>query len=220
MSTGKSLFDSLKSDAVRIFDAATDCCNFSQTLSKSVEYINRKREKYYLKAALTKTGKKRYYVVKDLSKTDPKDLLQEMPVGFEFYEHPREAQVVLRKIPTYLVTDEEVEIVDSVMKNHETISDYIVEKGVDHITIYTGCIDRNIFSDMPDLYEKFYMMQHYEDLMRFEKVKKDYLAQRFCCLSRAYGWITIDRNKDLRYLAEKYCYHIDKDSLFDFWKID
>jgi len=185
---------------------------------KVVEYINRRREKHCIKVATTKTGKKRYYTVKNLSKVSPEELLYEIPVGFEFYEHPRDAMVVLRKILTYNINDTEVEIVNSVMKQHDTVVDYIVEKGVDHITIYTGCCDINRFSDMPELIASFYLIQHYDDVLRFEKKKKIYLAQRFCCLSRDYGWITMERNKDLRYLAEKYCYHIGKDSLFNFWK--
>ena len=41
--------------------------------------------------------------------------------------------------------------------------------------------------------------------------------QRFCNLSRYYGWITMETSNDLKYLAEKYCYHIDKESLLEFW---
>jgi hypothetical protein len=185
---------------------------------KAVEYINRRREKYCIKAALSKTGKKRYYIVKNMSKVSPEELLHEIPPGFEFYEHPRDAMVVLRKIPMYNTNDAEVEIVNSAMKQHDTVTDYIVEKSIDHITIYTGCCDVNNFSDMPELVAKFHLIQHYDDVLRFEKKKKIYLAQRFCCLSRDFGWITMERNRDLRYLAEKYCYHTGKDSLLDFWK--
>ena len=185
---------------------------------KAVKYINRRREKHYIKEVISKTGKKRYYIVKNMSKVSPEELLSDVPSGFEFYEHPRDAMVVLRKIPIYNINDAEVEIVNLVMKQHDTVTDYIVEKSVDHIAIYTGCCDINNYSDMPELIASFHLIQHYDDILRFEKKKKIYLAQRFCCLSRDYGWITMERNKDLRYLAEKYCYHIGKDSLFNFWK--
>ena len=35
---------------------------------KAVEYINRRGEKHYIKAVITKNGKNRYYVVKNMSK--------------------------------------------------------------------------------------------------------------------------------------------------------
>jgi hypothetical protein len=159
----------------------------------------------------------RYYVVKDLSKVNPNDLLHDIPDGFEFYEHPRESQVVFRKIPTYRITDEEVEIVNSVMKKHETVSDYIVEKEVDHIVVYIGRLNIDNFSGMPEIQNSFYLIQNYEDVLRFEKAQKKYLAQRFCCLLGHYGWITMESNEDLQYLSEKYCYHIDKESLLGFW---
>ena len=186
-------------------------------LTSKLLYINRKKDKYYLKAVSSKTGKIRYYVVKNLSKIDCNDLLEELPAGFEFYEHPHNAQVVLRKIPIYNITDAEVEIVNSVMEKHETVSDYIVEKCVDHIVVYCGRCNIDDFSDFPQIRDQFHLIQSYEDILRFEKAGKTYRVQRFCCLSRHYGWIIMEKNKDLRYLAEKYCYHIDKESLLNFW---
>ncbi len=53
--------------------------------------------------------------------------------------------------------------------------------------------------------------------LRFEKDNDNFKAQRFCNLSRYYGWITMETSNDLEYLAEKFCYHIDKESLLEFW---
>ncbi len=181
------------------------------------EYINRRKEKYYVKAIPTKAGKQRFYIVKSTTKTNPAELLQEIPSGFEFYKIPSSAQVIFRKVPTYNISDAEVEIVDSVMKKHETVSDYIIEKGVDHITIYLARMDISQFSDFPGMAEKLHMFQTYEDLLRFEKAGNIYNAQRFCCLTSHYGWITMESDENLEYLAEKYCYHIDKKSLINFW---
>ena len=191
-----------------------------------IEYINRKNEKYYLKIALTKTGKKQWCAVKNIAKINQSELSEEIPLGHEFYESPMNAQVVLRKIPIYNVSDEEVAIIDSVMKKHETISDYIIDKGENDITIYTLRTDDNIDED-DDPYLKYKRMLYtrkygrYDEGLKFKKNKKksnkEYDVQRFCYRSSSYGWITIDSSDDLRYLAEKYCYHIDKESLYDFW---
>ena len=189
---------------------------------KNVEYINRKREKYYIKAAPTKSGKIQYCAIKNISKISPNDLLQEIPAGYEFYENPREAKVVLRKIPLYKTTDAEVEIVKLAMKTHANVSDYIVEKAADHIIIYTSNCSINDFdNDNLPIWRiafQLQLIQRYDDVLRFEKVKNTWHAQRFCYRSIYYGWITIEENKDLQYLAEKYCYHIGKDSLYEFCK--
>ena len=55
-------------------------------------------------------------------------------------------------------------------------------------------------------------------MLRFEKTTNGlYKAQRFCNLSNYYGWITLETSDDLNYLAEKFCFHIDKESLLEFW---
>lgn len=66
--------------------------------------------------------------------------------------------------------------------------------------------------------EQFLKIQSYNYKLRFEKTSgENYKAQRFCSLSRYYGWITMETNESLEYLAEKYCFHIDKESLWQFW---
>ena len=52
-----------------------------------ISYINRKNKPHYLIAKLTKKGNKRYYIVKNIEKYDKKDLLNEVPEGYEFYEY-------------------------------------------------------------------------------------------------------------------------------------
>ena len=184
-----------------------------------IEYINRRNDKYYLKTAPTKNGKIQYCAVTNIQKINPDDLVEEIPSGYEFYEDPKEARVYFRKIPVYNISDEEVEIVDSVMRNHETVSDYIIDKGVNEITVY---ISRMIDYDddiVPGFKERLYRYRRYEDDLKFgkeSKKSKRYTAQRFCYRSGVDDWIIMERSNDLRYLAEKYCCHIDKESLYDF----
>ena len=184
-----------------------------------VEYINRRKEKYYLKMAPTKTGKSQYCAVKNISKINQGELVEVIPPGFEFYEDPREARVYFRKIPVYNISDEEVEIIDSVMKKHETVSNYIIDKGVNEITVFVSNMD-DIENNMDKIFPGFrlglYLLRRYEDVLKFVKAGKKYSVKRFCYLGSVYDWITIESSSDLRYLAEKYCYHIDKESLYDF----
>lgn len=180
-----------------------------------VEYVNRRKEKHYLKSVLTKNGKERYYIIKDKSKFNPSELLLEVPKGYEFYEFPNEAQVVLRKKLVSTITIEELKIVEQAMRNHETAKDFIIDKDKNGIIVYLGNINIDDFSVLS---KDLYKIQFYTDFLRFEKTNGNiYKAQRFCHLSRYYGWITMESNDNLEYLAEKYCYHINKESLLKFW---
>jgi len=141
----------------------------------------------------------------------------QIPAGFEFYENPRDAKVVLRKIPRYNIADAEVEIVESVMKKLDAVEHYIVEKGADHITIFTGNSTNMDFSEHPEWRTYYILHQNYDDVMRFEKVRKTWHAQRFCYRSRVDDWITIGHGKDLRELAETFCPHIERDSFYELY---
>ncbi len=139
-----------------------------------------------------------------------------MPQGFEFYEFPNDARVVLRKLLKGSITDEEVSILDAVMKRHKTVKDYIIDSEKDALLIYTAHLDRDLWDMLDD--RQFRLTQSYNDKLRFEKSKNgEYEAQRFCYLSPYYGWITLETSNALQYLAEKYCHHIDKESLLEFW---
>lgn len=178
-----------------------------------VSYNNRKDQAHYLRAAKTKKGNFRYYIVKDAKKYA--DLLEKIPKGFEFYEFPDDARVVLRKKLVSEITAEEVATVEQVMSSHETINDYIIDTEKATIMIYTAHLSRDEFP-----YDEAYfkLIQSYNAKLRVEKQNSAvYAMQRFCHLSRYYGWITMETSNDLSYLSKKYCFHIDKESLLDFW---
>lgn len=178
-------------------------------------YENRAREFHYVKAAKTKKGGTRYYIVKDKNKYRPEELLEEIPVGFEFYEFPYDGLVSFRKIIKSKITDEEFSILDSVMKNHETVKDYIIDREENALMLYVlgNSMLREFLRE-----EDFRKNQRYDVKLRFEKNENnEFQAQRFCFISRYYGWITMETSEDLKYLAEKYCFHVDKQSLVEFW---
>jgi hypothetical protein len=180
-----------------------------------VEYINRKRESHFLITKVTKNGNERYYIVKNRSKFAKSDLLPEVPSGFEFYEYPEDGRVVLRKILKSIITHDEIEIIDEIMKNHSTVRDYLIDKTEDSLIVYLGHLDKEDFKTNEDYFCK---IQSYVHMLKFKKVNNEtYKVQRFCSMSNYYGWITLETNEDLAYLADKYCFHIDKESLLNFW---
>jgi hypothetical protein len=180
-----------------------------------LEYINRKREPHYFIAKTTKNGNERFYIVKDKAKYAKSDLLVDIPDGFEIYEYPEDGRVVLRKRLKSTITSDEIEIVNDEMKNHLTVKDYLIDKTENAISVYLGHLDRE---DGWGDEEQFLKIQSYNYILRFEKTADDkYKAQRFCHLSNYYGWITMETNDNLEYLVEKFCFHIDKESLLQFW---
>ncbi len=180
-----------------------------------VEYINRRKESHFLIPKITKNGKERYYIIKDKTKYAKSDLLIEIPRGFEFYEFPEDGKVVLRKILKSIITQDEIEIVDDTMKNHATVNDYLIDKTENSLIVYLGHLYKEDYAGSEDYFNR---IQSYRHKLKFEKVNsKEYKARRFCNLSSYYGWITLETNADLNYLANKYCFHIDKGSLLQFW---
>jgi len=179
-----------------------------------VSYKTRKADTHYVKAVKTKKGGTRYYIVKNSQ--NPDELINEIPPGFEFYEIPFDAQVTFRKIVKTNITDEEFSILDSVIKSHKTVEHYVIEKEKDALLVYISDYDEDLRLMLGE--KQFRQIQKYDEKLRFEKNKNDeFYAQRFCFISKYYGWITMETSDDLRYLAEKYCYHIDKETLLDFW---
>lgn len=180
-----------------------------------VEYINRRQESHFLIPKITKNGKERYYIVKDKSKFNKSDLLIENPKGFEFYEFPEDGKVVLRKITKSIITQYEMDVIDDEMKNHLTVKDYLIDKTENSLIIYLGHLEKEDYQGNESYFNK---IQSYRHKLRFEKTQDGkYKAQRFCNLSNYYGWITLETSDDLVYLAEKFCIHIDKESLLEFW---
>lgn len=178
------------------------------------EYINRKRESHYVKVVPTKTGKERYYIIKDKAKVNRFELLQDLPTGFEFYEYPFDARVVIHKVIKTNIDFFETEIVTNIMKSHKTVPDFIIDKEENNIAVYIAHLN---LKDFPELKENFHLIQTFNQKLKFVKMGMTFKAQRFCFLSSHYGWITMESSSDLKYLAEKYCYHIDKESLLEFW---
>ena len=180
-----------------------------------LEYINRKKESHFFISKLTKNGKERYYIIKDKTKYSKSDLLVDIPRGFEIYEYPEDGKVVLRKILKSTITHDEIEIVNDEMRNHLTAKDYLIDKTDNSIVVYLGHLDKEENWGDEEFFNK---IQSYNPLLNFEKTTDEkYRAQRFCHLSNYYGWITMETSENLEYLAEKYCFHIDKESLLKFW---
>ena len=68
-----------------------------------LEYVNRCGDRYYLLQGKTKTGKPKYYASRKCNGV----AVDRMPEGFEFYEHPAQGLVSVRRIrPSQILASE------------------------------------------------------------------------------------------------------------------
>jgi len=187
----------------------------------ALTYKNRRGETYYFKAARTKNGNYRYYI----TKKDTGNLIEEIPKGFEIYEHPEDGKVVLRKKIVNKISKDEIGIIREAIKNLSALDDFLTDVKGNVLTIYVGKMNRKEFKKMfpggkteKELEELYREFQTYKGTMRFvledEKDRK-FTIQRWCYLGSIDNWIDLESSNDLRTLAEKYCYHLGKDSYFD-----
>ncbi len=102
-------------------------------MSEKLSYTNRCGNTAYIRVVSTNKGGLRYYITKD-----PKspDLLEEMPSGFEFYEHPYDARIVFRKRVIAKITETERQIVESAMFALSDVKDFKVISEGHNLVIY------------------------------------------------------------------------------------
>ena len=160
-----------------------------------------------------------------------------MPEGYEIYEHPENAQVFLRKIRPRLITDLEEQLVKNKLNALKSSKRYILECKDEILTIYESNADLehmgNIFGGLldgipsppgttnaNDAMTALVNMadQHYTAMLRFtldDKVKRKFVAERFCFRGSFDDWITLSGPNNLRSIVERYLSTLGKDAFFE-----
>jgi hypothetical protein len=188
----------------------------------AVEYVNRKRDRYYLHERKTKKGNPSYF----FSKKEDGVLVESIPDGFEIYENPN-AQVFLRKIRPKIFTDEELSIVEKAVKKYSAVEHFVVDVKDNSIVVLLpdqdldqlkAIFSRFILPGSTKLDEIFEERTSYSPMMRFvlvDKEKREFDVERWCFLGSIDGWIDIDSSNDLAKLAKRYCKHLGRESLYN-----
>ncbi len=205
-----------------------------------VTYKNRKNQTYYLHQGKTKTGKPKYY----FSMRKSGQLGEEIPDGYEIYEHPSNAQVFLRKKQPQLITELEKHLVNKYLKKLKTNRPYIIDIRAETITIFESSHDPDEVSKegyYPDEILKAYEwilnsiqqkqpntkpnlqaiineQAYYEAVLRFtldNKKTRSFTVERYCFLGSIDDWIYLDGPEHLESLAKKYIKHLGQESFFD-----
>lgn len=189
---------------------------------KVLSYTNRQQKTHYFKAVRTKKGKLRYYIT---SKPDAENLISEMPEGYEIAELPFDGKVIIRKIIPVLTHPEECAIIQRAMEEYSPVKDFMITTERDEIAIHISQFSHYYEAIYPtaeeaqELYGEFLSLwKNYDWIMTFKLMDPE--QRSFQVIRKAdvqYHAVPIDEGDDLTKLAEKYCYHVGRKSLLQFW---
>lgn len=188
-------------------------------------YTNRKGKANFFRAAKTAKGAIRYYVTKS---ADFPDLIDEVPDGFEIYEEPCEARVVLRKIVPSLVTKEEIELVRKAVEKLSDLNDFFIEGEAGEIIIWVSQF--NSISGIEDnlTHEEIIeehgarvttWMRYFDDFKfaLFDEKDRTFVAVRRVLLSFGHGeYMPLKKGVgSLEKLTKKFCPYMGNDTYFN-----
>jgi hypothetical protein len=192
--------------------------------------VNRRGDVYYLQQGKTRTGKPKYYTGKKLT-GDPLDAL---PDGFEFYESPEDARVVIRKIKPSVITEFERKQAEEIVRRKSGLDHCIVAIDGDALVVYTPSVNRAetdriieelagpfqglLTSRIDEYREERIKHSMYTKMLRFELIdpdKRTYHVERWCFLGSIDDWISLHDSGSIADLAGKYAKHLDKESFYD-----
>ncbi len=158
----------------------------------TVQYTNRKSKSYYLHQGKTKTGKPRFH----FSMKNIGNLAEEIPDGYEIYEHPVNAQVFLRKEQPKIITDIEKLLIDRHLKKLKSSRRYVVDIKGKVITIFESNQDIDAFKELlsgisnrGSLNAQFTVDSFidltitYSPVMRFtldDETRRTFIVERYC----------------------------------------
>ncbi|MEX2358765.1 MAG: hypothetical protein WEE51_10565, partial [Pirellulaceae bacterium] len=100
----------------------------------TVEYSNRKDERYTLYEGRTKTGKPKYFCSRKPSKSGIPVLA--MPEGYEWRENPSNGIVSVRRITKSGIMPPEKEILEAGIRTHAGLSAFVVDIDGENLIAY------------------------------------------------------------------------------------
>jgi hypothetical protein len=190
------------------------------------EYVNRCGERYYLLQGKTKTGKPKYYASKKAEGVP----VEQMPEGYEIYEHPERGLVSVRKVRPSRVLSVEREMLARWVRELAGVEYFCVDIQADSLVIYTPGTDpvasvnllSKLFGAFPDAgaAHREWIGKHtsYSAMLRFTLVdeeKRFYAVERWCFRGGIDGWFFLSGGQPLETQARKYLPHLNRESFFE-----
>jgi hypothetical protein len=192
----------------------------------TIEYVNRRGDKYFLYQGKTKTGKPKYYVSRKPGGVG----VDCMPEGYEFHENPRDGVLSVRKIrPTKVLPQERAQL--AAWARELAGTEYvIVEIEDDSLVVYSPGTDpmarANLITAMfgGSVAEKLSHLSWiganatYSPMFRFsleDEDKRLFSADRWCYKGSIDDWFPLSSRKPLEQHARAFLPHLTKESFFE-----
>jgi hypothetical protein len=191
-----------------------------------VEYVNRRDERYYLHQGKTRTGKPKYY----FSRKPGGVPVEQVPDGYEIYEHPERGIVFIRKVRTSRVLPVEREMLARWTRELAGIAFFCVDVQEDSLVIYTASTDGealvNSLSERIGMFPgreaaaREWIGKHatYLPMLRFTLVdekKRLFAVERWCFRGSIDDWFFLAGPQPLETQAKKYLPHLNRESFFE-----
>lgn len=195
------------------------------------EHRNRRGDVYFLQAARTRTGKRRYYFGRKLT-GEP---MEDVPAGYEVYESPQHGQVYLRKELLTCIAPGEREIVADGISLFSEVSHFIVDVEEDCLVVYVPTLSDDRVNDMvrrlagPDALQipryreardQFVRESEHEKALRFQLFddqQRLFLAERWCSRDTHDGWIYLGGPAALAGLVDYFVERLGKESFHELY---
>jgi hypothetical protein len=187
-------------------------------------YTNRKGKTYYLHQGKTKLGNPKYF----FALRDEGNLVATIPPGYEVYENPN-GQVYLRRIQTQIITDEEVAVVESGIRQYCRLERFIVDVKKNAIVIHTPDQDVDSLADTfsflvgsrnAKVEAALDRVMTFSPMLQFvltDKANRLFRTERYCFLGSIDDWITIGDKDELPQLVKSYVKHLGEESFYDLY---
>jgi hypothetical protein len=187
-------------------------------------YTNRKGKTYYLHQGKTKLGNPKYF----FALRDEGNLVATIPPGYEVYENPN-GQVYLRRIQTQIITDEEVAVVESGIRQYCRLERFIVDVKKNAIVIHTPDQDVDSLADTfsflvgsrnAKVEAALDRVMTFSPMLQFvltDAANRLFRTERYCFLGSIDDWITIGDKDELPQLVKSYVKHLGEESFYDLY---
>jgi hypothetical protein len=190
------------------------------------QHRNRRGDVYFLQAAKTRTGKRRYYFGRKLT-GEP---IEDVPVGYEVYESPQHGQVYLRKELLTCIAPGEREIVEDGISLFSEVSHFIVDIEEDCLVVYAPIMSDDRLDSLvrrlagPDALQieryreardQFARESKHEKALRFQLCDDEprlFVAERWGSREAGGGWIYLGGPAALAGLVDDFVERLGKES--------
>ena len=187
-----------------------------------MQYINRHGDKYFAFEGVTKTGKPKYFASKKPT-SNQATRVEALPAGFEFYENPTNATVVIRRRRPSSLTAAERNLLARLVLEHSSL-DCEVIVDADSLVVYSSQrpkINPALEAMIPGFGKSLVGRSQFEPSFKFTLVNKEqrlFTSFRYCYRSSMEGWIELhERPVSLETLATRYLPHLGNESFFELY---